>query len=90
LLAIASQTSDWTEVVSKHGVTVYQKSHESGNDFIKGEGIIKATPKAVKDLLSDINQRGKWDTFFDSGRVVQEIEPGKVYILHSVILNSNM
>lgn len=39
---------------------------------------MKVPPKNVKDFLWAVDTRGKWDTFFESGKLVREIEPGKV------------
>jgi len=81
-LAVANDQNGWEDVAEKLEVKVTQKSGgESGISIVKGEGVIKATPEQVKDLLYSVENRGKWDTFFEKGRIHQEIEKGKVGIV---------
>lgn len=68
-----------------------QKSIDnSGISVIKGEGVIKAPPAKLRELLSSVEQRGKWDTFFDSGKIVKQLKEvttncaREVFIIHTM------
>lgn len=73
----------WTDSFEKLGVKVSQKTiGETGIEVIRGQGAIKASVQDTFNLLKSIEQRGKWDTFFDSGKVVAELVKDKVAIVH--------
>jgi len=84
-LAVAKNEDGWTDVSTKLEVKVTQKSiDESGIAVIKGDGIIKAPAVKVKELLfsGDVKKRAAWDTFFETGETVKEIEKDKVVVIH--------
>jgi len=78
-----ARSEGWTDSFEKLGVKVSQKTvGETGIDVIRGHGQINASLKAVNGLLRSIEQRGKWDTFFDSGKIVSELVKDEVAIVH--------
>lgn len=71
----------WKPVTEKLGVRVSQLNEvdASGVAVVKGVGLVKAAPRQTMDFVFNIENRPKWDTFFDSGRLVKWIEQqGKV------------
>eukprot|EP01114_Cavostelium_apophysatum_P000656 TRINITY_DN1059_c0_g1_i1.p1 TRINITY_DN1059_c0_g1~~TRINITY_DN1059_c0_g1_i1.p1 ORF type:complete len:214 (-),score=54.86 TRINITY_DN1059_c0_g1_i1:50-691(-) len=89
--AVAADESDWADVSEKLEVKVTQK-YKEGNpiSLIRGRGIVKATPSAVRDLLWSLDQRGKWDVVFDSGKIVKEIEAGKKIVAYYKTKSTSM
>lgn len=78
-LSIVNDEQNWKEIGEKLQVKVFQKFlNNSDIGIIKGEGIIKEEPKKIKELLLNMEQRQKWDIFFDNGHIVKEIEKDKV------------
>jgi hypothetical protein len=87
-LETAKNAADWAFSQEKLGVKVrsqiiylvevYEKTHSSGISLIKGEGVINAPAEKIAEFLSTLENRGKWDTFFDSGKIVLEVEKQKV------------
>uniref|UniRef100_A0A6B2LKP8 START domain-containing protein n=1 Tax=Arcella intermedia TaxID=1963864 RepID=A0A6B2LKP8_9EUKA len=59
----------WAEQADKKGVKVYQKTAPDGSIMLKGVGTIKAPAGKVLAVLEDIESRGKWDLFFDTGKM---------------------
>lgn len=54
---------------------------------MKGEILLKANPKDLKDLVVNIQKRLKWDALYSQGSVFQEISPKKS-ILHLIGLET--
>jgi len=73
------------------GVKVTQKTiDDSGLSVIKGDGIVKTTPSKLRELLSSVEERGKWDVFFDSGELVKKLKDHKSQCLIHYKTKSSM
>jgi len=90
-LKIFNSTVDWSHQLEKLGVNVFQKAiDDSGLEAVKGTGTINASPKQVRDVVWSIDTRPKWDTFFDTGKVVRVFEQDKAVLLHYKTKSSTM
>lgn len=41
---------------------------------MRGDGVIKVEIEKLHELLSRLEQRAEWDSLFDSGKIVQELD----------------
>jgi hypothetical protein len=40
----------------------------------QGAGVIKAKPEAVVEICASLEQRPRWDTFFEGGKLLEVLE----------------
>lgn len=72
-LEVATSTDGWTESHEKLGVQVHRKDTDA-IAIIKGAGVIKAKPEAVVEICASLEQRPRWDTFFEGGKLLEVLE----------------
>lgn len=68
----SAQSGAGNVFVEKLGVRVVTMPSQSGPTMVVGFGEIKAPLEEVFACCNDLDKRGKWDTFFDTGRIVKE------------------
>eukprot|EP01130_Rhizamoeba_saxonica_P013156 TRINITY_DN557_c0_g1_i2.p1 TRINITY_DN557_c0_g1~~TRINITY_DN557_c0_g1_i2.p1 ORF type:complete len:147 (-),score=20.15 TRINITY_DN557_c0_g1_i2:289-729(-) len=78
---ILNDETGWSKVTSKRGVNVFQKQDESESSFLilKGEGTVMGLPQDIVQVVQDLENRGKWDLFFEEGKVVQQVNEDHGY-----------
>eukprot|EP01099_Mayorella_cantabrigiensis_P001431 TRINITY_DN1620_c0_g1_i1.p1 TRINITY_DN1620_c0_g1~~TRINITY_DN1620_c0_g1_i1.p1 ORF type:complete len:223 (-),score=55.39 TRINITY_DN1620_c0_g1_i1:692-1333(-) len=77
------EKSEWTFVAEKRGVQVSQQlDPETGLYLLRGQGTIRGTIEQILEMITKIENRGKWDLFYESGEAVkylQDQQYGVVY-----------
>jgi len=67
----AADSPAWVRTGEKRGVAYFKPA--DGGVGCKGEGVLPFPPRAVVALLRDVGARGRYDSQFDSGRVVKTL-----------------
>eukprot|EP00455_Lapot_gusevi_P045797 TRINITY_DN5912_c0_g1_i1.p1 TRINITY_DN5912_c0_g1~~TRINITY_DN5912_c0_g1_i1.p1 ORF type:complete len:954 (-),score=260.10 TRINITY_DN5912_c0_g1_i1:40-2901(-) len=65
----------WEVVMEQDGVTVSKKPSTGSMPIVRGCGTLPIPAYAILDLLLDLSKKHLIDSMFDTGRVVEEIDP---------------
>ena len=69
------ESDGWAFFNEKASVKMYRKTVPgSSADFLKGVGIIEASPERIKECTASLEDRKLWDDMFESGESVEQLD----------------